>query len=128
MARGLFQRQAAPLDEEALFSRWQSDLPGVGETYKVTHAMLLGLAVRLESNEGTVWHYLPREKLPTNPSACFEVLFDVKDKWSRLELDPYLDHMSKAATSLTQSELLLHYSKDIVEEQDGIELKYFNKK
>lgn len=128
MARRLFQKETFAWAEDDLFLKWQSDLPGVGNSYQVKRNMLLGVAVFTESDKARHWRYLPSEKLPTDPVACFDVLFAAKERWLLHELEPYLDRLTDATPSTSQAELLLRFTKLVTEDRDDITLKLYQKK
>jgi Sister chromatid cohesion protein Dcc1 len=125
----LFQKQSSPWDQATLFSMWQSDLPGIGDAYTVHGDMLLGIAVCIEDETtGPMWQYLPAESLPHDPAACFDVLFDVKERWTLRELEPYFQRMMNLAPNLTPSELLLRFTRLASEDRDGVSVKLYQRK
>jgi Sister chromatid cohesion protein Dcc1 len=124
----LFQKQSSPWDQATLFSMWQSDLPGIGDAYTVHCDMLLGIAVCIDDDTGPMWQYLPAESLPHDPAACFDALFAVKERWTLRELEPYLQRMIIMAPNVTQSELLLRFTRLASEDHDGASVKLYQRK
>lgn len=126
VARQLFQRQTAPWEETKLLQCWQAELPGVGEEYQVATSMLQGVAVSLPGcvEEENLWKYLPPSAVPLDESVGFTTLFDVKDKWSLEELQPFLERWSDAA-GCSHADLLLLFTKAITEDRNGGPVKLF---
>jgi Sister chromatid cohesion protein Dcc1 len=125
VARHLFFLQKEPWEETLFFSRWQGLLPGDGQ---VDAAMLRGVAVPISTDDGSnnssqdanvevFWRYLPVEGLSQNVREGIDELFRSKPKWTRDELEPYLQRYSSGAQSESKSvaDLLLRYTK-VVEE------------
>ena len=131
VARRLFQREStAWLDEEAFFDAWQSELPGT--LYHVEPDMLLGVAIVVagESKKEAAerprrWKYFPADKLPKDPVACFDELFQFKERWLLRELEPYLERLTDDATI---AELLQRFTKMESENRDGISTVIYLKK
>jgi hypothetical protein len=117
VARRLFQKQTAPWEETLFMSRWQSEMPGVGNLYQVASDMLCGVAVDIDTaaaaaeqgdnNDERFFKYLAAEKLPTEPGQRFRLLFEEKAEWRLPELEPY---MVGLADSSTPAELVLRYT------------------
>ena len=127
-------------------ARWQTDLPGVGDTYEVSTDMLRGLAIPQEENETgeRFWMYLPAdqiielgnpkdatisvndETLKERTARAFEYLFESRDKWTLDELQPYLDVITDT-TAISQADLLLQYTSPVTEEYKGVPVKLFRK-
>ena len=98
-----------------------------GTSYQVHNNMLRGVAVLVDGK----WVYLPVEKVPSDPRACFlDALFATKDQWTVLELEPYLDRMQHySEPTLSHAEMLLNFTKIMqTEERDGVTIKLFVKK
>ena len=130
MARRLFSAQSTPWEETLFLARWQSQLPGVGSSYQVSTDMLRGLAVSSSSSEGDerFWKYMPAEDiLKTEVEEAFETLFSWKDQWLMDELQPYLDAIVDAG-EVTQADLLIQFTKVVVEEFKGIPVKYYKRR
>ncbi|GAX09400.1 hypothetical protein FisN_6Lh227 [Fistulifera solaris] len=125
VARHLFSLQSAPWEESLFMARWQSQTPGVGDTYRVSLEMLRGLAV----HRGALWKYLPADQIMTTDSVedAFELLFDWKDSWELDELQPYLDAMVDA-TAISQGDLVLQYLKVTTETSNGCSVKMCRKR
>jgi len=105
-------------------ARWQSELPGLGDSYQVDLAMLRGVAVDTSTAEGErFWKYLPVESLPSEPSAGFEVLFALKEKWLLEDLKPYLHRWVDGEPT----DMLLRYTKIVTEDQDGVTVNLYTK-
>lgn len=117
-------------DELSLFTKWQSELPGVGNLYSVSREMLLGVAIctpaatnnshsinndfdidmidideyrTSEIRNDRIWHYLPKESISTNPLECFNMLYSYKDRWFLYELEPYIHHLINSSYSNSPS-------------------------
>jgi Sister chromatid cohesion protein Dcc1 len=90
--------------------------------------MLLGVAVSTVNDEARLWKYLPAEKLPTDPTVCFDALFAAKERWLLHELEPYVEHLTDAMPTSSQAELLLRFTKLVTEDRDGITLQLYQKK
>ena len=130
MARRLFSAQSTPWEETLFLARWQSQLPGVGSAYQVSTDMLRGLAVSSSSSEGDerFWKYMPAEEiLKTEVEEAFETLFSWKDQWLMDELQPYLDAIVDAG-EVAQADLLIQFTKVVVEEFKGIPVKYYKRR
>jgi hypothetical protein len=95
------------------------------------------------------WHYLPVESMSMDAQKCFDVLFQVKHRYTMDELEPYLQHLidtlpsydaddqhqncsSVAATSSSSAsvtELLLRYTKLITQVgRDGTTRTFYEKR
>ena len=120
VARHLFFLQTEPWEETLFFSRWQGLLPGDG---RVDASMLRGVAVpiatyddRSGSPDASVevfWKFLPVEGLSQNVREGIDELFRSKPKWTRDELEPYLQRYASGDQSMSKSiaDLLLRYTK-----------------
>lgn len=134
VARNIFLKQSQPWEETVFLSKWQSELPGVGENYKISTDLLRGIAIRMahsttttnddDDNDVYYWKYLPKESLlPTAPSAgtttnsttdttdimmskCFDTLFQDKELWLLDELEPYLQYIIDYMGSTSNNEIL----------------------
>jgi hypothetical protein len=122
VVRRLFLRQTSPWEETLLLSRWQSELPGVGETYKVDVSMLYGVAVCIPTENERYWKYLPLEALPVEPSVGIPELLALKPKWLLAELESYLDRW---ADGCLVGDLILRYTKTITEDINGVTMKFY---
>ena len=92
--------------------------------------MLRGLAVSSSSSEDDerFWKYMPAEDiLKTEVEEAFETLFSWKDQWLMDELQPYLDAIVDAG-EVTQADLLIQFTKVVVEEFKGIPVKYYKRR
>ena len=122
--------------------RWQSELPGVGDAYQVSvDDMLRGLAVhRMNDADGErFWKYMPAELImctdddetamtvEQRTSLAFDTLFGWKERWLLGELQPYLDVIVDA-TSTTQANLLIQYTKVTEEDFNGATVKLYQKR
>lgn len=124
VARQLFLKQTT-WDHDSFISGWQSDLPGVGELYQVHTDMLLGLAVCSDNQ----WALLDVNKLPINtPGKCFDRIFSVKERYTKRELEPYLDKLTLGSSGATKSGLLMQFTKTEEEQRDGVAITYYAKK
>ena len=134
-------KRTAAYHEKELFTTWQSELPGVGSIYQVSRSMLRGVAIcsgdrnmddendkdddhttgNTTANSEFYWHYFPVESIPMDAQKCFDSLFDIKDRYTMYELEPYLQHLldtlpnisnaSGPSSSSSMTELLLRYTK-----------------
>lgn len=86
--------------------------------------MLRGVAVDIIKENEIFWKYLPVESLDLDPVAGFHTLFAAKDKWQLDDLNPYLYRWGDEST---HSNLLLRYTKVLMEEQDGLSVKVYTK-
>ena len=149
----MFLKRTEPYNEKELFTRWQSELPGVGPLYQVSHTMLRGVAIctgdsyiddtdtqnvdnaSTTSSSGRQWHYLPVESMSMDAQKCFDALFQIKERYTMDELEPYLQHLidtlpskdtnndshnrssttTSSSSSAAVTELLLRYTKLITE-------------
>jgi hypothetical protein len=129
VARHLFSLQSAPWEESLLLARWQSQTPGVGDTYRVSLEMLRGLAVHRRKGADCFWKYLPADQIMTTGPIedAFALLFEWKDCWELDELQPYLDAMVDA-TAISQGDLVLQYLKVTTETINGCSLKMCRKR
>lgn len=105
--------------------------------------MLAGLAVLVSNDDDDdnadddetrpdqprrLWKYLPADNMPSSdPTACFKELFAAKERWRIQELEPYLERLTDA-TSTSQADLLLRFTKLVEEDRDGITVKLYLKK
>jgi hypothetical protein len=131
VANQIFLQKPSTIEDTELFNLWQSKIPGVGIHYQVQREMLNGLAVKLVSeSENKSWKFLPVEKMPLEPTECFEILFKTKEFWCIHELEPYLEHMADAASDSNQSPgtLLLRFTKTVQDDRHGISVKMYAKK
>jgi Sister chromatid cohesion protein Dcc1 len=125
VARHLFFLQTEPWEETLFFSRWQGLLPGDGQ---VDASMLRGVAVPITTDDDSnstpdanvvevFWKYLPVEGLSQNVREGIDEMFRSKPKWTRDELEPYLQRYASGdpSTSKSIADLLLRYTK-VVEE------------
>lgn len=125
VARHLFLLQTEPWEETLFFSRWQGLLPGDGQ---VDASMLRGVAVPIVESSSSpdadveiFWKYLPVEGLSQNVREGIDELFRSKPKWTRDELEPYLQRYASGDQSMSTSiaDLLLRYTKVVEEDVQG---------
>jgi hypothetical protein len=109
---------------------WESIIPGVGDAYKPDLKLLKGVALytpavlddatqgdKHENGSGYL-KYFPESKLPSEPKARFRRLFAEMEQWTLDELLPYVARVTEEG-DLTQSEVLLKYTRVVNEEKDG---------
>ena len=107
VARRLFSLQTAPWEETLFLSRWQTELPGVGDEYQVSTDMLRGLAIchtqnvqndddeeeedDEEDNKNSIrerfWMYLPANQIMHSPTTTSSRGSARKSRSSRQEDD-----------------------------------------
>lgn len=61
--------------------------------------------------------YFPEEALPASPDARFQQLFARRARWTRTELEPYLERLT--GPGVTVDALLLRYARTVVESGSG---------
>jgi hypothetical protein len=87
--------------------------------------MLQGVAVLVGAGG---WCHVPADGIWT-PNELFHVLFAVKDKWSRPELQPYLDRLCHADASIASAEqLLVRFTSPIQEHRDGLDVTLYQRR
>jgi sister chromatid cohesion protein DCC1 len=119
----LFSKQSDPWKEEELLSQWQRELPGIGDLYRVSLDMLSGVA--LLAGNG-LYKYFSEEKLPTDLEKRFGILFCEKEKWTPDELKPYVQRL--ATGKLSETDLLLRYTRFVTEDVNGVATKFVVKR
>jgi hypothetical protein len=155
-ARRLFSIQPAPWEETLFLARWQTQVPGVGDTYNVSTSMLKGLAIQhFQRQSGgdedeSFWIYLPAAQimntattasndqdddeartmtqlLEERTSQSFDTLFEKKAGWLLEELQPYLDAIVDA-TAISQTDLLAQYTLIETKDVEGFPVKLYHKR
>jgi sister chromatid cohesion protein DCC1 len=119
----LFSKQSEPWKEDELLSQWQRELPGVGDLYQVSLAWLTGVALLTENGE---YKYFSEEQLPTDLEKRFDILFCEKEKWTSDELKPYVQRL--ATGKLSETDLLLLYTRFVTAEVNGVATKFVVKR
>ena len=109
------------LSHETLSKEWQARVPGVGDAYQLDIQKLLrGVAIRIHDDQ---WQYLPAEKLSKSPTDRLDQLFEVREKWTRQELEPYIKPLWSAV-----DELLIKHCHNISEQVNGATITMYVKK
>jgi hypothetical protein len=111
-----------PWTDDEFMTTWQNEMPGIDFT--VHRDMLRGIAVSVVVSSSTTtkqqpqqpkqpppgqqqrWCYVPTDGIYTAPEL-FHVLFQVKERWARTELQPYLDRLCRADPSIASPDQLL---------------------
>lgn len=122
MARQLLLSRTEPWPDEDFITTWQTEIPGI--QFQVHRDMLQGVAVLV----GAAWCHVPADGIYT-PPELFDVLFAVKEKWCRAELQPYLDRLCQADESIVSAEqLLVRFTAPVPEQKDGLEVTLYQRK
>jgi len=119
VAHELFTKPIWSHDE--LLEEWQARVPGVGEDYQVrVEEFLKGIAIRNAKDE---WQYFPAEKLAKSPEERLTQLFAVRETWTKGELAPYLEPLTKKV-----DQVLIKYARTISHQVDGENITIYAKK
>lgn len=82
---------------DSFMDKWQLRVP---EQVAINADLLRGVAiVKLQKNKPARLVYFPEDDLPLDPKQRFEQLFQVQEKWTVKQLEPYVQYVSQCFRS-----------------------------
>jgi len=107
--------------EDELMAQWENQLPfGIEPDI----SMLQGVALQETVGDQTVIKYFPVQNLPDAAPERFQALFEVRAKWTRDSILPYLSDLVQP--NMTMDQMLIKFSRTI--QAVGDQPRYFCKK
>lgn len=83
---------------DSFMDKWQLRVP---DRVAINADLLRGVAVfKTQKNKPVRLVYFPEEDLPLDPKQRFERLFQVQEKWTVKQLEPYVQYVSKCFASV----------------------------
>ena len=112
VAHQIFHSKSEPWCQETFFSEWIRRMPEVEESFVPSLELLKGIAINEEildeDTQKLFLKYVPEKKLPLRVSDRFEILFKLRSKWARADLEPYLSTIIEKSDNSLSEVLLLH--------------------